>query len=160
MFWIRQGAEGKIYAELDEMDKLTAQMLLNSGVMQYPDKNLYNAAVKLPTEERPTVPVRTYDDPKEAYEAIGSAPNYDSSAFVGPNKDAIYVNKTKDGYKDLNRLAAIMGHEQEHVRGGDETAAKLKEYQLLRALISRWKSNPRLKQLEDFRNMIGKTGGR
>lgn len=138
-----------------EFGKQIANLLNSSGLMQYPDANLYNSAKKLKPTDRPTVPVRTYESPEQVEQLGGFKPSAEAGAAVGPKKDAIFVNKTKPSYKDSDRLAAVMGHEQEHVMGGDENAAKLREYQLLKALMGRWKTNPRLQHLEAFSKSVG-----
>lgn len=127
---------------------LLAASLAVAQLSQYPDVSLYNAAARLRPEHRPTVPVRLYTDPGPVYALWGSPPNPDASAVVGPKNDVIFVNATKSSYRDLDRLAAVLAHEQRHVEGGSEFDAQLREYQVLKALSSRWKSNPRLKQLE------------
>lgn len=102
--------------------------LLNSGLVQYPDKNLYNAASMLRADERPTVPVRTFTDPKpvyqEVYKQLGitlpeNAKVGSSTAIATPDHKMIYVNQKNEAYKNLPMLAATMAHEQVHVARGD-----------------------------------------
>jgi hypothetical protein len=125
-------------------------------VAQYPDTKLYGAASKLKPEDRPTVPVRLYDDPEPIYKQFGYRPNKGAAGLVGGNKDTIYINRKNSAYKDPTSLAAILGHEQEHVRGGDEEAAQLKEHGILKALLGRWKTNPRYEQLDKFVSLFRK----
>lgn len=123
---------------------------------QYPDVGLYNAAAKMKPEHRPTVPVRLYDDPEPVYKEFGSKPNPLATAVVGPKKDKIYVNRKSNAYGNRERLAGVLAHEQRHVEGGDEIQAKLRELEVLEALTGRWKSNPRLKELRQFKALFGK----
>lgn len=109
---------------------LVLKMIAGSELMQYPDKNLYNAAKLLAPEERPTVPVRTFDDPLPVYEeihrqlglraptkaGIGRA----ASAVTLPDHSMIYVNRNSPDYKNLGQLATALGHEQVHVSRSDD----------------------------------------
>lgn len=102
--------------------------MLNSGVAQYPDARLYNSAKKLRPEDRPTVPVRLYDDVEKTYGQFGVHPNPNARAFTAPDRKTIYVNSNSPDYKHGERLAAMLAHEQAHVANGeDETQAYKKE---------------------------------
>lgn len=129
------------------------QSLFGSGarqLIQYPDERLYNAAAKLRPEDRPTVPVRLFDDPKPVYQKFGMPP-HNADGLVGPDKDTIYVSRKRPSYGNPESLAALMAHEQAHVRGADETGARNKEYDVLKSLVHGFfKSNPRLDQLREL----------
>lgn len=104
-------------------------MMANSGLLQYPDKNLYNAAKLLAPEERPTVPVRLFTDPLPVYSEIHkqlglAAPTKQgigrpASAITTPDKKIIYVNQNSPDYKNLSQLATALAHEQVHVSRND-----------------------------------------
>lgn len=121
--------------------------MLKGGIAQYPDKRLYNAAVRLAPEDRPTVPVRLFSDPKPIYNKFGLPPN-NADGLVGPDKDTIYISKKRPSYKDRDTLAALMAHEQAHITGADEDGARLKEYDTLKGLVGHG-LNDRLDTLRD-----------
>lgn len=89
---------------------LINQLLGNSGVLQYPDKKLYKAALKLLPEERPKVPVRALDPQSDIFGGKKIA-----AAWNGPVKE-ISVNNKSPEYGDNSLLAAVMAHEAEHER--------------------------------------------
>ena len=107
-----------------------------SSLAQYPDRRLYNAAAMLSPEDRPSVPVRITDNPAVQFERYRNYPNKElPEAFVIPDKlNEIYVNSRKPMLNNKYRLAASLGHEQVHIRGGDELAARRREVEILRQL--------------------------
>lgn len=103
---------------------------------QYPDARLYNAAKRLRPEDRPTVPVRLTENPQEQFDRYKGVPDADlPEGFTLPDHQAIWLNARKS--KILSnpvRLAGNMGHEQNHITGGDELQARQKETDILRYL--------------------------
>lgn len=108
------------------------------GLFQYPDKRLYNAAVVLPPEARPTVPVKLFEDASDV------EPRYKRNdpnvrAFIQKETpNAIHIKRSeltpRGMFGDKRKLAGIMGHEEGHIRGDDEFDARKRELALLRAL--------------------------
>ena len=89
----------------------------------------------LAPEDRPTVPVRLYSKDEEfpnRNHATGAG------AFVPDERDRIFVNKNAEEYKSwrLPLLAAVLGHEQVHVKQTEpkESPAYAKQLELLRLL--------------------------
>lgn len=109
---------------------LIQQLIADSGLLQYPDKNLYNAAKLLAPEERPTVPVRLFNDPLPVYSEIHrqlglamptkAGIGRPASAITTPDKKIIYVNQNGPDYKNLGQLATALAHEQVHVSRNDD----------------------------------------
>ena len=84
--------------------------LVSGGVIQYPDKKLYKAAVALTPEERPKSPVRLLDAKHKNFERRRGG-NAASAAF---DNELITINREAPEYKDKALLAAIIAHEAEH----------------------------------------------
>jgi Zn-dependent protease with chaperone function len=134
---------------MPDNNALILQLILNSGLAQYPDTTLYKAASMLRPEERPTVPVRLYDDPepiyRQIYQQLGQAVaegshvgNKNSTAVTTPDGKTIYVNRNSSTYKDARKLAATLAHEQVHVANGeDEIPAYRKGLEVLRRFGSK-----------------------
>ena len=104
--------------------ELVLQLLLNSGLAQYPDPKLYQAATMLTPQERPTAPVTVY-------------PKGMSKAAYDPAKHQIHVGGQGSVYKDkkVHRLAAALAHEGVHSKGNmDESAAYQQEVNTLKRL--------------------------
>jgi len=104
-------------------DSLLLEMLLRSGLAQYPDKKLYNAAVMLKPEERPTAPVTL-------------APQMEGATY-NPDTNSIAVGARGAAYRDKNlrRLAAILAHEGVHSKGTrDEAPAYQMQLDVLKRL--------------------------
>lgn len=106
-------------------------------LVQYPDKNLYNAATLLKPEERPTVPVRLYEDPNKLYtEELqnigGRVPSANAVAIAPPDRKHIFVRKGTMEYADPKLLATKLGHEQVHIQQSqiDELPAYEKEAEI------------------------------
>ena len=121
------------------LDNLIAQALMDSGVMHFPDEKLYKAATLLTPEERPNVPVRVVDIPQR-----GALKGRKIEAAVDMSNKTIGVNREgEQGYKsgNLQRLAGILAHEQEHMRrlktdplDFSEEPAYAKQYEVLKRL--------------------------
>jgi len=116
---------------------LLIQLMLNSGLAQYPDKSLYNAAKLLAPEERPSVPVKVTHEPWRQGQGVeatffGFHPKY---AADGPK---IGVQRRGQAYKQFdkypNRLAAVLAHEAKHDRGANEAEAYQRQYDVLQRL--------------------------
>ena len=82
------------------------------------------AAMKLLSkDDRPSVPVYTYDDPEKLYEEVlkkwgdGLKPSPNNVAITLPDRSAIYVNKKSKDYNTSTPyvLASKLAHEQVHV---------------------------------------------
>lgn len=138
---------------------LITRLLDTSGVLQYPDENLYNAAVKLPAEERPTVPVRLTEDPSETYklyDVLRSRFN-PPIAFVAPDKKSIFVNSKSKEYKNSESLASKLAHEAHHMSNDtgesnkDERAAAGKEIEVL----SRFKGGKHRDLIRTLKQLYG-----
>lgn len=114
------------------------QGLMGTGLIQYPDLNLYKAAVLLPKEERPTVPVQMADEKWRAFQGV-EASYFDEPAskkyYPKVGRPHITVEKRGQAYKEFgkkpHRLAAVLAHEAAHGRGADEPEAYRKQYDLL-----------------------------
>lgn len=140
---------------------LINRLLDSSGVLQYPDKNLYNAALKLPAEERPTVPVRMTDDPSETYklyDVLRSRMN-PPIAFVAPDKKTIFVNSKSKEYKNPESLASKLAHEAHHMSNDvvgkandNERGAALKEIEVL----SRFKGGRHRDMIKTLKQLYGR----
>jgi hypothetical protein len=114
-------------------------ILLSSGLAQYPDKRLYNAATLLIPEERPTVPVEMVDNPWRAREGV-NAQYFGEINKYNPDRVRIAVQKRGRAYRDdkhPRRLAAVLAHEAEHGRGQEEAAAYQKQHDVLTRLGER-----------------------
>jgi hypothetical protein len=107
-------------------------MMLNSGIAQYPDAKLYNAAKTLPAEERPNVPVKIKDQGwrvSRGQEAIFER--------QGPRipETQITVQQKSNAYKSFDkrpqRLAAVLAHEAMHDRGHGEADAYQRQLDVL-----------------------------
>src|SRR5690348_8628955 len=66
--------------------------------------------------DRPTVPIRTYDDPNRLYEEVlkaqGGPPLTDGAVGVVPvDKSAIYINSKSTEYQNPYMLASKLMHE-------------------------------------------------
>ena len=86
--------------------------LTNSGIPQYPDKNLLKAAILLRPEERPNVPVRVRPPEGPGWE--GHDPQV--SGFWNKPVGEITINPNSKDYKNKVALAALLAHEGEHAR--------------------------------------------
>jgi hypothetical protein len=91
-------------------------LLAGSGVLQYPDPSLYQAATLLTPEERPTTPVRLIDPDPEKHPIFRVNPNL--NGIADPYGQAIRINRESPYYKGKDRepLAALIAHEAEHMR--------------------------------------------
>jgi hypothetical protein len=110
--------------------KLIADLMVNSGIAQYPDASVYNAAKLLTPDERPVVPVKVADNPKKKQEA-----GYDTVA------KQINVNSSGKSYQEFgkkpHRLAAALAHEAVHSKQEapyEEEPAYTKQYEVLKRL--------------------------
>jgi hypothetical protein len=102
------------------LSDLALAAMLNSGLIQYPDKRLYQAATMLEPEERPTVPVRFIEpDPAKNY-IFKVRPKTEGITDKASNQ--ILVNSKAQSLSDPKMLAALLAHEGEHAKhmGTDE----------------------------------------
>jgi hypothetical protein len=134
---------------MPDLDALALRALMDGGVFQYPDKRLYQAAMMLTPEERPTVPVRMIDpDPSKNY-IFKVRPNTNG---ITDRFKTIYIADRKDNsaQSDPAWIASIMAHEAEHVNRGDyeERPAYEKQEQTLKRLHYK---GPYLKALEQMK---------
>lgn len=114
-----------------EWASLLGKSIGTQQILQYPDARLYKAATLLKPEDRPTIPVRLYDDPDKAYAPLGRKGNPRARAFTMPDRSAIHVYRKNPDFNYPHRLAAILAHEQAHVANGpDEGQAYQKESQV------------------------------
>ncbi len=120
--------------------------LMGGDIIQYPDKNLLNAAKLLAPEERPTVPVRLFTDPKPVYQEVyrqlgielpANANVGNSTAVATPDHKTIYINQKNEAYKNLPMLATTLAHEQVHVARGD--TEEIPAYQKGMEIIGRYR---------------------
>ena len=121
---------------MPDWSKIWGGSRIGQDLMQYPDDEVYNAAALLRPEDRPKVQVIPTDDPASIFARYQGYPD-DAlpEAFVLPTKDKIYVNRRKQSvFKNPHRLAANLGHEQHHIGGADERAARLKEIEILEGM--------------------------
>lgn len=151
---------------MPDLDALALRALMDGGIFQYPDKNLYNAAVRLHPEERPTVPVRLYDDPARLYEEtlrkIGGAPLTSGAVGVTPrDASAIYIKAGTPEHKDLYQLASKLAHEQVHVRQVKDglkasagAATELPAYEKELEVVSRFGSHIPSDYMTAIRNYV------
>jgi hypothetical protein len=105
---------------------------IHALLTQYPDKQLLKAQALLGPDEKPTVPVRLYDDPDAAYkEHFGQERgNPLAGGFISPNRDSINVYSKRPNSKSLEHLAAILAHEQRHILGNSEADAYQKQLEV------------------------------
>lgn len=96
--------------------------LIDSGLVQYPDTRLYNAAAALKPEERPKTPVRlTGKDWKKPYLELGGNPmmgQYNTPRAFS-NGRIVYVNDGNKDYKNPAKLSGILAHEAYHNEKGN-----------------------------------------
>jgi len=98
------------------------------------DKKIYDAVRTL--GQRPTVPIETFDHTADltpyGYAKGGTKRGMALlGGFTPREHDKIMVNREGYGYPDNQKLAAIIGHEQDHVNGGDERHARAREVEVL-----------------------------
>lgn len=103
-----------------DLSSLFSGMTATKQLAQYPDVNLYNAAKLLKPEERPTVPVRLYDDPDKLYreelQPSGGVPLSARAVGVTPRTgDRMFLKRPSMEYNDPVLLASKLAHEQVHV---------------------------------------------
>lgn len=84
------------------------------------DPTIENAIGLLSDDEKPTVPVETYHDPKKLFEEVlkkfgPTKPSSKAIGIVPYDKSKIYINKNAEEYNDPYRLASKLVHEQYHV---------------------------------------------
>ena len=114
------------------------EMLLRSGLAQFPDRKLYNAAVLLTPEERPITTVEMVDD-KQWYSKPGLQGSYiPIHPRLNPERPRVLIPRKaetyKQGDKKLHRLAAVLAHEGLHSRGFNEADAYQFQHDVLKRL--------------------------
>jgi len=101
---------------------ILTQAMLNSGLAQYPDAKLYNAAKLLLPEERPIVPVEMAQDDWRTKQGV-EAQYFGEINKYNPDRQRITVQRKGDPYKKFekqpHRLAGILAHEAEHSKRND-----------------------------------------
>lgn len=118
---------------------LLAALMLNSGLAQYPDPSLYQAATMLKPEERPTVPVKVGDDKYRAINGTQASFYGNAESKYNPEQMVhIRVQQRSPAYKNFKkrpqRLAAVLAHEGAHSRGLEEAEAYQQEHDTLQRL--------------------------
>lgn len=93
---------------MPDYGSLLASVFSNSGLIQYPDKKLYKAAMLLTPEERPTLPVRVLPPEDPIYKKMRTAGVTDTLSKT------IAINNKEAEYNDRQQLAALLAHEGEH----------------------------------------------
>lgn len=105
------------------MDDQLGQVLLKQELQRvaHEDPTVQRALTLLKDDDYPTVPVRTYDDPKKLYaevlQKLGEPELTPNAVGAVPlDKSAIYINTKSQAYTDPYKLASKIAHEQVHVK--------------------------------------------
>lgn len=138
--------------------------LLDSGLAQYPNKNLMRAAILLQPQERPTVPVRLYTDPDKLYkdvlQPLHTPPlTKNATGVTTDDKKTIYINRNADAFNDPALLAGMLAHEQVHVKQPNydrtEASAYQRQLDVVNRLMGEGKINPNYQhQLSDYADTV------
>jgi hypothetical protein len=134
---------------------LAVAALLNSGIGQYPDPKIYQAASLLQPAERPTVPVR----PEHTKFSQGDQ----RIAWVDQIRDpgVIHMSQDSPAYKKQNfpALAAALAHEQVHVagqagQGGRPDLREIPAFERERSVLQRLAPKQNQQRLKDIDHLI------
>lgn len=117
---------------MPDLSQLLIGALGDTGVLQYPDPSLYNAARLLLPSERPPVPVRMQE--------VIRRPEVEG--LYDPDTKDIAVARQGKAYKEFGkrpqRLAAVLAHEGMHAADPDprhpEGRAYRRQYDVLKRL--------------------------
>jgi hypothetical protein len=106
---------------------LIADLMLNSGIAQYPDTKLYEAATLLTPEERPVAPVKVNKRRLGVQNELEGQYN--------PATHQIEIGRHGQAYKNSTRLAAALAHEAVHSKGiTDEPTAYTAQHRVAKRL--------------------------
>lgn len=126
------------------------------------DPAVQRAIALLAEGDRPTVPVRLYDDPDKVYdEALkkfgGPKLSPNAVGVVPFDKSAIYINKKSKEYGDPYTLASKLAHEQVHVKAPNwdrrESPAYQKELEFVDANQIRFDKQYRAALIQTLKQM-------
>lgn len=146
------------------ISSLTNSMLLNSGLAQYPDEKLYNAATLLKPDERPTVPVHVAPNDPQQFYILKRQPKTEAlTNDKASGTPGITVFKDTPSYDspDTRLLAALLAHEAVHAKRDDydERPAYQQQLKITSRLTGR--EYPELiKALQEQIVRLNKTDGR